>query len=185
MIVAAPGGDGCERAMDLIAATPGLEAEVVAGGVTRADSVFAALELTGTELVLVHDAARPLASPDLFDAIVARLEAEPGADAVIAATPVADTIKRAGDGSSRVAETVSREGLWAAQTPQGFRADALRDAQARAASAGTLVEATDEARLIEQAGGTVLIEPAPASNLKVTTPDDLRVVEALLRWISG
>jgi len=185
VIVAAPAGDGCERASALIAGMPGLHAEVVAGGVTRADSVLAALELTGTDLVLVHDAARPLAPPALFDAIVARLEAEPGADAVIAATPVADTIKREDGDSRRVAETVSREGLWAAQTPQGFRADALRDAQVAAAAAGTLVEATDEARLIEAAGGIVLIEPAPAANLKVTTPDDLLVAEALLRGLSG
>jgi 2-C-methyl-D-erythritol 4-phosphate cytidylyltransferase len=185
VIVAAPAGDGCGRAAELIANTPGLEAEVVAGGVTRADSVLAALELTGTELVLVHDAARPLAPPGLFDAIVARLEADPGADAVIAAAPLADTIKRADAETGRVAGTVPREGLWAAQTPQGFRADVLREAQTAAAAAGTLVEATDEARLIEAAGGAVLIEPAPASNLKVTTPEDLVLAEVLLRAISA
>jgi 2-C-methyl-D-erythritol 4-phosphate cytidylyltransferase len=188
IVVAAPGGDGCERAVALIAELDGVEAEVVAGGATRAESVEAALGWTDSDLVLVHDAARPMAKPKLFDAIVQRLERSPSADAVIAATPVADTLKRAGAHSTAaglgevpsVLETVSRADLWAAQTPQGFKVDRLREAQARAQNRGELVDATDEARLIEQAGGTVLLEPSPASNIKVTTPDDLLVAEALL-----
>jgi 2-C-methyl-D-erythritol 4-phosphate cytidylyltransferase len=188
IVVAAPGGDGCERASELIAGLDGIQAEVVAGGATRAESVSAALEWTDTELVLVHDAARPLAGADLFDAIVARLERSPSAAAVIAATPVADTLKRAGAHQTAaglgevpsVLETVSRADLWAAQTPQGFRVDRLREAQERAQARGELVDATDEARLIERAGGTVLLEPAPASNLKITTPDDLALAATLL-----
>ena len=188
IVVAAPGGDGCERAIELIAALDGVEADVVAGGATRAESVSAALEWTGTEFVLVHDAARPLAQPELFDAIVERLERSPSADAVIAAVPVADTLKRAGARSTAaglgevpsVLETVSRADLWAAQTPQGFRVDRLREAQQQAQDRGELVDATDEARLIEQAGGKVLLQPASPSNIKVTTPDDLALAEALL-----
>jgi 2-C-methyl-D-erythritol 4-phosphate cytidylyltransferase len=188
IVVAAPGGDGCERAVELIGQLDGVEAEVVAGGATRAESVEAALGWTDSDLVLVHDAARPLVPPALFDAVTERLERSPSADAVIAATPVADTLKKAGahqvaaglGDAPSVLETVSRADLWAAQTPQGFRVDRLREAQERAQASGELVDATDEARLIELAGGTVLIEPAPASNIKVTTPDDLAVAEALL-----
>ena len=178
LIVAAPAGSE-DRAAALLESS-GLAGEVVTGGATRADSVRAALAVTSSELVLVHDAARPLAPAGLWDAIVARLQADPGAGGVIAATPVADTIKKTEGGSQRVSGTVPREGLWAAQTPQGFRTEALRSAQEKAEAAGTLAAATDEAMLIELAGGTVLLEQAPATNLKVTTADDLRIAEALL-----
>jgi 2-C-methyl-D-erythritol 4-phosphate cytidylyltransferase len=181
LIVAAPPGEE-ERTRRCCAAALGeREVAVLAGGRTRAESVAAALAEVESELVLVHDAARPLAAPALFEAIVARLEAERDADAVIAATPILDTVKRAGAGGGRprVAATEPREELWAAQTPQGFRTRALREATA-SLGAGQVTAATDEARLIELAGGTVLIEPAPAENLKVTTPADLRIAEALL-----
>ena len=172
----------------MLAAHPGLAGTVVAGGASRAESVRRGLIEVGTEFVLVHDAARPLADADLFDAIVARLVSEPTASAVIAAAPLTDTVKRAlgPHGADRpgepgeVAETMAREQLWAAQTPQGFRSAALRRAQEQAADAGELDRATDEARLIELAGGRVLLEPAPAYNLKVTGPDDLLAAAALL-----
>ncbi len=156
-----------------------LGAQVVAGGATRSDSVAAALELVGSELVAIHDAARPLVTAELIDALVGALADAPDVDGVIAAAPIADTVKRADrprtQGPARVAATEDRELLWAAQTPQVFRLDALR-----AALAAPGADTTDEAMIIERAGGGVLIHPAPATNMKVTTPDDLRVAELLL-----
>lgn len=150
----------------------------VNGGPSRAESVLSAMEVVEGEFVLIHDAARPLARPELFDRVVARL-AESGADGVIAAAPVADTLKRAGEGGV-VERTVDRSGLWGAQTPQAFRVEALRAAQRAAGEAGELVGATDEAWLIERAGGEVLLEVAGGPNLKVTEEADLAVAEALL-----
>jgi 2-C-methyl-D-erythritol 4-phosphate cytidylyltransferase len=183
----------------IVVATPpgyehGLEGgdlTVVDGGATRAQSVANALAVTETELIAIHDAARPLLTPELVEALVAVLAADPDAAGVIAATPVTDTVKRASpspksafpthsDGNAPLAikDTVDRSRLWAAQTPQVFRADALRVALAVDAKARDA--ATDEATLIEAAGGTVLIHPAPPENLKVTTPLDLRLAELLL-----
>jgi 2-C-methyl-D-erythritol 4-phosphate cytidylyltransferase len=147
----------------------------------------------GTEYVAVHDAARPLLTPELVEALVADLDAAPEAAGVIAAAPVADTIKRSPlRGSLRtdsdrkeprkVEETVDRGELWAAQTPQVFRTEALRGALA---AAERPEEATDEAMLVEWDGGTVLIHPVAEQNLKVTTPLDLRVAELLLAERAG
>ena len=180
VVVAAPAGAGLERAQALLGDYPTLEGTVVAGGPSRAESVALALEQVRTELVVVHDAARPLAPPALWDAVVERLERDPELAAVIAAAPVTDTIKSAEPGTQVVTGTVSREGLWGAQTPQGFRVEALRAAQAAARAQGRLAEATDEARLIEEAGQRVGLEPGPAGNIKVTTTDDLLVAAALL-----
>jgi 2-C-methyl-D-erythritol 4-phosphate cytidylyltransferase len=175
VIVAAPAG----REREIAAAAPdGLELEVVAGGATRSESVAAALGLAGGELVAVHDAARPLVTPALIDALVAALGARGDAAGVIAATPVADTLKRASGGGREIAATESRTGLWAAQTPQVFRTAALR--AAHDAGPEDLAAATDDAMLVERQGGTVLIEPVPEPNLKVTTPADLRLAELLL-----
>jgi 2-C-methyl-D-erythritol 4-phosphate cytidylyltransferase len=180
VVIAAPPGPALEQARALLAQRPALDGVVVAGGPSRAESVALALAHVETELVLVHDAARPLAPPALWDAIVARLEQDPDLAAVIAAAPVTDTIKRAEPGAEIVTGTIAREGLWAAQTPQGFRVTALREAQETARSQGRLAGATDEARLIEEAGGRVTVEPAPTRNLKVTTADDLLIAAALL-----
>jgi 2-C-methyl-D-erythritol 4-phosphate cytidylyltransferase len=184
VVIAAPPDDQ-EPARELLAGHPGLSGEVVEGGETRADSVSRAMTGVGTDLVLVHDAARPLAPPELFDAIVARLSAEDRADAVVAATPVADTVKRSrdphhGTAAGTVLDTVPRDDLWLAQTPQGFRVERLRAAQRRAEQAGALAAATDEAALIEAAGGIVLLERSPGSNFKVTDALDLRLAGALL-----
>jgi 2-C-methyl-D-erythritol 4-phosphate cytidylyltransferase len=146
------------------------------------------LEAVGTEYVAIHDAARPLLTPGLVEALVADLDAAPEAVGVIAAAPVADTIKRSGLRGSlvvqeptkeprKVLETVDRSQLWAAQTPQVFRTEALR---AALAAAERPQEATDEAMLVERNGGSVLIHPVAEQNLKVTTPLDLRVAELLL-----
>lgn len=146
---------------------------VVAGGPSRSASVRAGLaEIPdGVDVVLVHDAARPLAHPGLFAAVLQALV--DGADGAVAAVPVADTLKRvAADG--RITETVDRRGLWAVQTPQGFRIDILR-----AAHAGN-PEATDDAGLVEAAGGRVVVVPGDRRNLKVTDPADLDLLEALV-----
>jgi 2-C-methyl-D-erythritol 4-phosphate cytidylyltransferase len=170
---------------------------VVNGGTTRSQSVANALEAVGTELVAIHDAARPLVTPELVEGVIATLAADPEADGAIAATPVSDTIKQVGGAGSAPAEgtraaltplyganaallveaTIDRERLWAAQTPQVFRVEALR--QALEADPEQVAAATDEAMLIEAAGGRVLIHPSSPENLKVTTPLDLRVAELL------
>jgi 2-C-methyl-D-erythritol 4-phosphate cytidylyltransferase len=151
------------------------ELEVVDGGATRARSVANALAAVDTALVAIHDAARPLVTPELVEALASRLEAAPDAAGVIAATPVTDTVKRVSAGI--IAETLDRSQLWAAQTPQLFRMGPLREVLV---SAPNSEQATDEAMLVEQAGGTVLIHPCGPENLKVTTPLDLRVAELVL-----
>jgi 2-C-methyl-D-erythritol 4-phosphate cytidylyltransferase len=140
---------------------------VVTGGATRSASVRAGLAAVpddGTvEVILVHDGARPLASPDLFARVVAAVRA--GADGVVPAVPVTDTIKRVAD--HVVVETPGRDTLVAVQTPQGFRAAALRAAHAAGG------DATDDAALVEAIGGRVVVVPGEATNRKVTTPHDL------------
>jgi 2-C-methyl-D-erythritol 4-phosphate cytidylyltransferase len=144
----------------------------VVGGATRSDSVRAGLRLVpdGAEVTVVHDAARPLASRSLLDAVVAAIRA--GADAAVPAIPVPDTLKRI-DGT-RVVATVDRADLVAVQTPQAFRAAALRDAHT------TGGEASDDAALVEAAGGVVVVVPGDPRNIKITQPADLAVAAALL-----
>jgi 2-C-methyl-D-erythritol 4-phosphate cytidylyltransferase len=183
VIVAAPP----DRVGEVTSALPdGIE--VVEGGESRSESVARALERAASDLVAVHDAARPLVTPGLIDAVIAKLASRPDAAGVIAASPLTDTVKRAREprpakgefprGGPTIAKTESRDHLWAAQTPQAFRAAVLREALA--ADPQLVAAATDDAMLVEKAGGKVLIEPAPADNLKVTTPADLRVAELLL-----
>ena len=152
----------------------------------------AALDAVESELVAVHDAARPLVTPELIDAILRRLATRPDAAGVIAAAPIADTVKRAREPrrpdpaleepEPEVATTESRDQLWAAQTPQAFRTRPLREAHAAAERS---IVATDDAMLVEARGGRVLIHPSPAENLKVTTAHDLRLAELLLAELSG
>jgi 2-C-methyl-D-erythritol 4-phosphate cytidylyltransferase len=148
------------------------EVVIVDGGATRAESVSNALGAVDTELVAIHDAARPLLTAQLLDDLVAELVANPDADAIIAAAPVTDTVKRVEGG--RIEATLDRSVLWGAQTPQVFRTEALRKALRSADSV------TDEAMLIEAIGGTVLVHDPGVANLKVTTQVDLRVAELLL-----
>ena len=151
--------------------------EAVAGGGTRSESVAAALEGVAAEVVVVHDAARPLVTAELVDQVIAALLGDEDCGAVVAAAPVTDTIKEVARGRE-VARTLDRSSLWAAQTPQAFRVRALRDALD---STALLAQATDDAMLVERLGGRVLLHPAPAENIKVTTPLDLRIAEMLLR----
>jgi len=151
----------------------------VAGGEVRSESVRLALAAAGDgDPVIVHDAARPLATAELFERALAELESS-GADGVIAAAPVSDTIKEVGEDGRSVTRTLDRSVLWAVQTPQVFRRAALERAL-REASSELLCQATDDAWLIERVGGTVVIVQAPADNLKITTATDLRVAELLL-----
>jgi 2-C-methyl-D-erythritol 4-phosphate cytidylyltransferase len=150
----------------------------VEGGAARSESVRRALAAAGEgDPVLVHDAARPLVTAELVTKVISALESDPGADAAIAALPVTDTIKRV-DGAGAVSETLERGELWAVQTPQVFRRAALE--RAMRVPAEELARATDDAWLIERAGGRVIVVRASAENLKVTTPFDLRVAELLL-----
>lgn len=155
---------------------PGVTA--VDGGAVRSDSVRRALAAAGPgDPVLVHDAARPLVTAALAQNLIAALAADGDAQAAIAATPVKDTVKRVGDGGI-VSETLDRSTLWAVQTPQVFRRAALE--HALDVPAEVLAEATDDAWLIERAGGRVLVVEASDENLKITTPLDLEVAELLL-----
>ncbi len=151
---------------------------VVEGGETRTRSVANALAVLspGLEVVVVHDAARPLASASLFSATIGAARAH---GAAVAALPVDDTLKRVGDDRS-VRETVSRDGLWRVQTPQAFRADLLRRAHEAAGVRGE--EATDDAALVERIGGTVTVVAGEPANLKITGPEDLALAE---RWVAG
>jgi 2-C-methyl-D-erythritol 4-phosphate cytidylyltransferase len=169
IVVAAPPGDH-ELVTD-----QGVVA--VAGGEHCSESVANALALCSGEFVVVHDAARPLVTPGLIDAMVEELAAEKDAAGVIAATPVTDTIKQVGD-EGQVERTLDRSGLWAVQTPQVFRADALRVALA---DPDSLPAASDDAMLVERRGGRLVIHSTSPDNIKVTTPFDLRVAEFLLR----
>jgi 2-C-methyl-D-erythritol 4-phosphate cytidylyltransferase len=164
------------RPPEWLAPLLGERLRAVAGGATRADSVRAGLAGLGDVpgIVLVHDAARPLVSREIIDAVIALARTGVGA---VPAVPIGDTVKQAADG--RVLRTVSRDGLWGAQTPQGFPGVMLT-----AAYAGwtpTDPPPTDDAELCERGGFPVAITPGAADNLKVTTGSDWRVAEALLR----
>jgi 2-C-methyl-D-erythritol 4-phosphate cytidylyltransferase len=144
---------------------------VVSGGDTRPASVRAGLAAVpaSAQVIVVHDGARPLASPALFRAVVAAVA--DGADAAVPGIAVADTLKRVEH--DRVTDTVARDGIVAVQTPQAFRADVLR----RAHDTGS--EATDDAGLVESLGATVRVVRGEPRNIKVTTAADLEVAQAL------
>ena len=151
------------------------EGDLVAGGPSRSASVRnAVLAAPEADVYVVHDAARPLVTVDLVERCIAALE---GVEGAIAAARVTDTVKQADEGG-RVLRTLDRSALWAVQTPQVFRADALRSALE--AGEPVLAGATDDASLVEEAGGTIAVVEAPRENIKVTTPLDLRVAEAIL-----
>lgn len=147
---------------------------VVSGGDNRQDSVARALEAvpTSLQIVLVHDAARPLTPPDLFDAVADAVRG--GADAVIPVLPVTDTIKRVDD-TDTVVETLDRSALRAVQTPQGFRRSVLVEAHAQSG-----VDVTDDAGLVEHLGRPVRTVLGRAEAMKITTPWDLAVAESIV-----
>jgi 2-C-methyl-D-erythritol 4-phosphate cytidylyltransferase / 2-C-methyl-D-erythritol 2,4-cyclodiphosphate synthase len=151
---------------------------VVVGGVTRQESVAAALEAApaACDYILCHDAARPFASPRLFEDVIAMLRAHEEADGVIPVLEVTDTVKRVR--GSVVVATEDRADLRIAQTPQGFRGRALRSAHRRAAAAGE--HFTDDAALVEWAGGRVVTVAGEADNFKVTTAADLERARSMV-----
>ncbi len=151
---------------------------LVEGGSSRSRSVANGLAAAENEFLVVHDAARPLVSPQLIDRAVEALRESPELDAVVTAAPVTDTVKRV-DENGTVVETLDRSTLRAVQTPQVFRTAALRDAIAK----GDLENATDDAFLIESAGGRVAVLDSPASNIKVTVASDIDLAEHLMSSI--
>jgi len=175
-VVTAPAG--MEAAMRAQAAISGLRipVKITAGGAERQDSVRTALELVSAEaeIVVVHDAARPFATPAIFTACI---EAAARSGGAVAAMALADTLKRAENGV--ITGTMPRAGLWQAQTPQAFRRRLLAEAHARAVR--EQIQATDDASLVERLGATIEIVQGSPLNLKITTPDDLRIAAAIAR----
>jgi 2-C-methyl-D-erythritol 4-phosphate cytidylyltransferase len=160
-----------------VSAPPG--ARGVPGGAVRSQSVRLALQACADgDPVLVHDAARPLLTRELAESVLAALARDGDADAAIAAVPVTDTVKRADPHTRVVSETLARSELWAVQTPQVFRRSALQ--RALSVAPGVLARATDDAWLVERAGGRVIVVPSSERNIKVTTPLDLQLAELLL-----
>jgi 2-C-methyl-D-erythritol 4-phosphate cytidylyltransferase len=145
---------------------------VVAGGATRSASVRAGLEVVPEDatVIAVHDAARPLAPLSLWLEVIDAVRG--GADAAVPSVPVSDTVKQIGSDGRLV--TLDRSTLVAVQTPQAFRAEVLRAVHLTGA------DASDDAALVEAAGGKVTLVPAPALNLKITSPVDLVLAEALV-----
>lgn len=166
----------------VLMAVPGLKPyQVVAGGSERQYSIYNGLEHVSlaTEIVLVHDAARPLVSSAVIEAVVA----EAGSSgAAIAAIPVKDTIKVV-DEANVVTKTPPRSSLWMVQTPQGFRRDILLQAYQKAQQDEFL--GTDDASLVERLGVPVKVVPGDYKNIKVTTPEDMLIAEAFLRQDAG
>jgi 2-C-methyl-D-erythritol 4-phosphate cytidylyltransferase len=156
----------------------GIPVKLIAGGAERQDSVRIALAITSaeSEIVVIHDAARPLATQAMFTSC---LEVVRRADGAIAAIAVADTLKRT-DGRM-ITATVARAGLWQAQTPQAFRRVMLIEAHDRAVRERWA--ATDDAELIERCGGRVEVVESSAVNFKITTLADLEIAEALVARI--
>ena len=148
-------------------------AVTVTGGATRSESVRAGLEAVpgAVDIVLVHDAARPLATVKLFERVVAAVR-DAGADGAVPGLAMSDTVKRVE--RDVVVETVLREALVSVQTPQGFRTSVLRAAYARGA------EGTDDASVVEAAGGTVIVVAGERDNFKITEAGDLERAQAVL-----
>jgi len=175
IVVAIPAGMEKLARAEANSAASDLPVKITAGGAERQDSVRIALALTSadSDLVIVHDAARPLANPDLFAACLAAAERSGGA---IAAVPVADTLKRVA--RNAITETIARAGLWQAQTPQAFRRAVLIAAHERALR--ERIAATDDADLVERIGARVEVVASGAPNFKITTAADLAMAAAIL-----
>ena len=175
VVIAVPAGFENVARAEVAAAGLDIPVKITPGGIERQDSVRIALDLTSaeSELVIVHDAARPLATPAIFEAC---LIAAARAGGAIAAIPVSDTLKRVA--GRAITATVVRAGLWQAQTPQAFRRDLLVAAHQRALS--EKITATDDADLVERTAARVEVVECTTANIKITTPSDLAIVEAIL-----
>lgn len=187
VVVAAP-ADGVAEVAALLDGhgLEGKDIRVVAGGETRQESVRLGLAAIPPEvgIVLVHDAARPLVPVEVVDAVAAAVRA--GAEAVVPAVPLADTVKRVEPtrgGPEPVLDTPDRSTLRAVQTPQGFRRETLDEVHAKALTeeaGGALPPVTDDAGLVERFGGRVVVVPGHEEAFKVTRPLDLVLAEAVL-----
>jgi 2-C-methyl-D-erythritol 4-phosphate cytidylyltransferase len=175
LVLAVPAGMERAAREEINAAGLELPVKITAGGRERQESVRIALALTSaeSELVVVHDAARPFASPELFQRCLRQAERT---GAAIAGIPVSDTLKRV-DQSGRISATLERAGLWQAQTPQAFVRELLIEAHERALQ--NQIVATDDADLVERIGHEVEVVEGSPVNLKITTADDLTLAEAL------
>jgi len=149
--------------------------EIVLGGQERCDSVRNALERIkpGISLVAIHDAARPCLTRQSLNQVIEEASKH---GAAILASPIRATVKRVDPNSNKITETVSREGLWQAQTPQVFRTEDLKRGYANVSG-----KPTDDAKVIEKLGIGIKVVEGPESNLKITTKEDLRTVEAFLK----
>jgi 2-C-methyl-D-erythritol 4-phosphate cytidylyltransferase len=176
--VAVPAGAQKTARAEADAAGLELPVKITEGGAERQDSVRLALRLTSAEaeVILVHDAARPFATPAMFSACIAAAAQSGGA---VVATPVADTLKQVE--KRTIVATVPRDSLWQAQTPQAFRRELL--VQAHEWAARERITVTDDACLVERLGMTVQVVQGSALNLKITTPDELRIAEAIARFV--
>jgi 2-C-methyl-D-erythritol 4-phosphate cytidylyltransferase len=164
-----------ERVKDLLR-NQGLSkvTQVVPGGAERQESVARGLEALSTEWVLVHDAVRPFVTHERIDALLQAVRLH---EAAILAVPLKDTVKMVGD-AGVVEQTPDRSRLWAVQTPQAFRRTLLVEAHRHAGEIGFL--GTDDAMLVEKLGVDVRVVPGDYANIKLTTPEDLVVAEAIL-----
>jgi 2-C-methyl-D-erythritol 4-phosphate cytidylyltransferase len=167
VVVAVP-ADVLEQAKDVV----GPDAILIAGGDTRQDSVRNALAQMNSDVVVVHDGARPFADRDGFTAVLRAID---GYDGAAVSLPVHETLKRV----NGAIETVSREGLFKTQTPQAFRTSALRDCHARAMEEG--FSATDDLQLLERYGYKVTLVDGSPLNIKVTYPEDIVLAQALAK----
>lgn len=171
---------GCDPVV-LVVPDPGADqavalanrAVVTAGGATRQESVARGLDLVATERVVVHDGARPLATPELIRKCLAALD---GVDGALPAVPLDETVKRVEGDTVRA--TVDRRGLWRIQTPQVFLTDKLAQAHALALAAG--YTGSDDAELVERAGGSIRVLRGPRDNIKLTWPEDFVLAEKLV-----
>ncbi|WP_400164690.1 2-C-methyl-D-erythritol 4-phosphate cytidylyltransferase [Brevibacillus sp. TJ4] len=161
--------------------TEGIRLTVVVGGAERQDSVRHGLQALSPDCsyVLVHDAARPFVTPQQISQLISQVQHD---QATIVAVPVKDTIKVVGE-TGQIESTPARESLWAVQTPQAFRMSLLQEAHQRAKEAGKL--GTDDATLVEWLGHPVTVMQGSYENIKITTPDDLLVGEAIMRKRKG
>lgn len=155
--------------------------EIIAGGERRQDSVYNALKMikANCDLVLIHDSVRPFITEEIVLRTIEEAELH---GAVAAAVPITDTIKQ-GDGDGFVKRTLNRDELWSIQTPQGFEYDLIRKAYSKAHEDGFY--GTDDASLVERIGHPVKIIEGSLENIKITTPEDLIIAEAILREIGG
>jgi len=155
---------------------------LVAGGRDRQKSVFNGLEASqgqDDDTVLIHDGVRPFVSEDALTQCLTAVNAH---GACIVAVPACDTLKQIGS-DGRIAKTLSREAVWLAQTPQAFRLGLARAAHRQAREEG--FTGTDDAQLVERLGHTVTVIPGSRANIKITTPDDLRLAEVIWRHVQN